>query len=75
MLYLTVQVGPNADSVRPLFATSDTEVIGAAVRALLARAGGAALLEKYSRSSDSPRRPNPSSVLPSWEDDDEPQAA
>ena len=43
--YLTIMVGDRPDRARPLLASSDSTVVGAALRAIMSRIDGQALLE------------------------------
>jgi hypothetical protein len=44
-VYLTISVGAHPSEARPVLASNDAAVVSAAVRALLTKVGGAALLE------------------------------
>ena len=47
--YLTIMVGPRPEQARPVLASSDAAVVGAALRAIMGRLGGAGLLEGVDR--------------------------
>jgi hypothetical protein len=46
-VYLTISVGAHPKEARPVLASDDATVVGAAMRALLTRVGGAALVEGH----------------------------
>jgi hypothetical protein len=53
-VYLTISVGARPQDARPVLASADSQVVGAALRAVVARVGGAAMLEGTEASDDAP---------------------